>query len=287
MVIFNTETEIYMKKCWLNNKTVIVTGASSGIGRGITVKLIKEYNCTVFGIARSEEKMKSLVSELGEYADRLSYRLFDVSKRENWKSYAEYIKKSGIKPDILINNAGILPEFKSFDHFSTEEIENTIGINFYGAVYSMKELLPLILESPSPAIINIDSSAALMPLAGTSVYSASKAALKALTEAIREELRGRCYVGVICPGFTDTDIFRSQNLNEKREEKIIRAVSTSLDFAVKRIIKSIRKRRELTVIGADAQFMKIFGRLMPVKGGRAVSAILKKSGFKLFDGVYK
>ena len=276
-----------MKKCWLNNKTVIVTGASSGIGRGITVKLIKEYNCTVLGVARSEEKMKSLVAELGEYGERLSYRLFDVSKRDNWKSYAEYLNENGIKPDILINNAGILPEFKSFERFSAEEFENTIGVNFYGAVYSIKELLPIILESSTPAIINIDSSAALMPLAGTCAYSASKAALKAFTEAVREELRGRCYVGVICPGFTKTDIFRSQNLTEKREEKIIRAVSTSLDYAVRRIIKSIRKRRELTVIGADAQFMKIFGRLMPVKGGRAVSAILKKSGFKLFDGVFK
>ena len=280
-------TEIVMKKCWLNNKTVIVTGASSGIGRGITVKLIKEYNCTVLGVARSEEKMKSLVAELGEYGDRLTYRLFDVSKRDNWKSYAEYLNENGIKPDILINNAGILPEFKSFERFSAEEFENTIGVNFYGAVYSIKELLPIILESSTPAIINIDSSAALMPLAGTCAYSASKAALKAFTEAVREELRGRCYVGIICPGFTKTDIFRSQNLTEKREEKIIRAVSTSLDYAVKRIIKSIRKRRELTVIGADAQFMKIFGRLMPVKGGRAVSAILKKSGFKLFDGVFK
>ncbi len=276
-----------MKKCWLNNKTVIVTGASSGIGRGITVKLIKEYNCTVLGVARSEEKMKSLVAELGEYGERLSYRLFDVSKRDNWKSYAEYLNENGIKPDILINNAGILPEFKSFERFSAEEFENTIGVNFYGAVYSIKELLPIILESSTPAIINIDSSAALMPLAGTCAYSASKAALKAFTEAVREELRGRCYVGVICPGFTKTDIFRSQNLTEKREEKIIRAVSTSLDYAVKRIIKSIRKRRELTVIGADAQFMKIFGRLMPVKGGRAVSTILKQSGFKLFDGVFK
>lgn len=276
-----------MKKCWLNNKTVIVTGASSGIGRGITVKLIKEYNCTVLGVARSEEKMKSLLAELGEYGERLSYRLFDVSKRDNWKSYAEHLQEKGIKPDILFNNAGILPEFKSFERFSAEEFENTIGVNFYGAVYSIKELLPIILESSTPAIINIDSSAALMPLAGTCAYSASKAALKAFTEAVREELRGRCYVGVICPGFTKTDIFRSQNLTEKREEKIIRAVSTSLDYAVKRIIKSIRKRRELTVIGADAQFMKIFGRLMPVKGGKAVSAILKKSGFKLFDGVFK
>lgn len=271
-----------MKNNWLNDKTVIITGASSGIGRGIALKLIKEYNCRVLGIARSEKKMKSLFAELGSDVEKFSYRLFDVSKRENWENYLEYLTANGIKPDILINNAGVLPEFKKAESCSAEEIEKTMNINFYGAFYSFKALLPLILESPSPAIINIDSSAAFMSLAGTSAYSASKAALKAFTEALREELRGRCYIGLICPGFTKTDIFRSQNLTEQRERKIINTVSTSLDYAVKRIVKSIEKRRELTVIGTDAQFMKLLGRIMPVSGGRIISTILKKSGFKLF-----
>lgn len=274
-----------MKDNLLYNKTVIITGASSGIGRGIAEKLIKEYNCTVLGIARSKEKMESLSEELEQYAEKFSYSLFDVSNKENWKNYHSYLTENGIKPDILINSAGILPEFKKAENFSVEEIERTMNINFYGAVYSMKELLPLILKSSTPAVVNIDSSAAFMPLAGTSVYSASKAALKAFTEAAREELRGRCYVGLICPGFTKTDIFRSQNLTEEREQKIINAVSTSCDYAVKRIVKSIAKKRELTVIGTDAQFMKHIARIIPVKGGRMISTILKKSGFKLFDGL--
>ena len=274
-----------MKNNRLNNKTVIITGASSGIGRGIAIKLIKEYNCTVLGIARSKEKMERLSAELGTKTEKFSYCLFDVSSKENWKNYRLYLEEKGIKPDILINNAGILPEFKKAENIFVEEIEDTMNINFYGAVYSVKELLPLILKSSTPAVVNIDSSAALMPLAGTAAYSASKAALKAFTEAIREELRGRCYVGLICPGFTKTDIFRSQNLTEKREEKIIRIISTSCDYAVNRIVKSIARKRELTVIGTDAQFMKLMGKIMPVKGGKLISAILKKSGFKLFDGL--
>ena len=274
-----------MKNNRLNNKTVIITGASSGIGRGIAIKLIKEYNCTVLGIARSKEKMERLSAELGTKTEKFSYCLFDVSSKENWKNYRLYLEEKGIKPDILINNAGILPEFKKAENIFVEEIEDTMNINFYGAVYSVKELLPLILKSSTPAVVNIDSSAALMPLAGTAAYSASKAALKAFTEAIREELRGRCYVGLICPGFTKTDIFRSQNLTEKREEKIIRIISTSCDYAVNRIVKSIARKRELTVIGTDAQFMKLMGKIMPVKGGRIISAILKKSGFKLFNGL--
>ena len=190
---------IIMNKNWINDKTVVVTGASGGMGKGIAVKLINEHNCTVIGIARSEEKMKKVVEELGENASSFTYKLFDVSSEQNWIDFADELKQNGTKIDVLINNAGVLPKFDRFQNYTIEEIKKAMDINFYSAVYSMHALLPMLLESESPAIINVDSSAALMSLAGTSVYSASKSALKAMTESIREELRGKCYVGIICP----------------------------------------------------------------------------------------
>ena len=276
-----------MDKNWLDNKTVIVTGASSGMGKGITEKLIKEHGCTVLGVARSQQKMEALVAELGEYANKFSYQLFDVSDRANWDNYLNYLNENNIKPDILINNAGILPKFDKFQHYSIEDIEKAMNINFYSAVYSMHALLPLLLESPSPAIINIDSSAALMSLAGTSVYSASKAALKSLTESMREELRGKCYVGIVCPGFTKTDIFRNQSSSDEKAQKMLNMVSTSCDTMVKWIMNGIKKQHELMVFGMDAAFMNYFGRLLPVLGGRLFSAVMKMSKLPLFDGVFK
>lgn len=276
-----------MDKNWLDNKTVIVTGASSGMGKGITEKLIKEHGCTVLGVARSQQKMEALVAELGEYANKFSYQLFDVSDRANWDNYLNYLNENNIKPDILINNAGILPKFDKFQHYSIEDIEKAMNINFYSAVYSMHALLPLLLESPAPAIINIDSSAALMSLAGTSVYSASKAALKSLTESMREELRGKCYVGIVCPGFTKTDIFRNQSSSDEKAQKMLNMVSTSCDTMVKWIMNGIKKQHELMVFGMDAAFMNYFGRLLPVQGGRLFSAVMKMSKLPLFDGVFK
>ena len=276
-----------MDKNWLDNKTVIVTGASSGMGKGITEKLIKEHGCTVLGVARSQQKMEALVAELGEYADKFSYQLFDVSDRANWDNYLNYLNENNIKPDILINNAGILPKFDKFQHYSIEDIEKAMNINFYSAVYSMHALLPLLLESPSPAIINIDSSAALMSLAGTSGYSASKAALKSLTESMREELRGTCYVGIVCPGFTKTDIFRNQSSSDEKAQKMLNMVSTSCDTMVKWIMNGINKQHELMVFGMDAAFMNYFGRLLPVQGGRLFSAVMKMSKLPLFDGIFK
>lgn len=276
-----------MDQNWLNNKIVIVTGASSGMGKGITEKLIKEHGCTVLGVARSQQKMEALVAELGEYADKFSYQLFDVSDRANWDNYLAYLQENNIQPDVLINNAGILPKFDKFQHYSIEEIEKAMNINFYSAVYSMHALLPLLLKSSSPAIINIDSSAALMSLAGTSVYSASKAALKSLTESMREELRGKCYVGIVCPGFTKTDIFRNQGSSDEKAQKMLNMVSTSCDRMVNLIMNGISKQHSLMVFGMDAAFMNYFGRLLPVQGGRLFSAVMKMSKLPLFDGIFK
>ncbi len=272
---------------WINGKTVIVTGASGGMGKGIAESLIKDHGCTVIGIARSEEKMKKVVEDLGPFADRFSYRLFDVSIEKNWLDFVKYLNDNDIHPDVLVNNAGILPKFDRFQNYSIEYIEKAMNINFYSAVYSIHALLPILLESPSPAIINVDSSAALMTLAGTSVYSASKAALKSLTEALREELRGKCYVGIICPGFTKTDIFRDQASTDDKGQKALNMVSTSCDRMVKMIMTDIKLRRPLGVHGFDAAFMNYFGRIMPVQGGRLFSTVMKMSKLPLFDPVFK
>ena len=275
-----------MGQCWIDNKTVVITGASAGIGKGITEKLIKKHNCKVIGNARSKEKTEKFVEELGEYAKNFSYKLFDVSVKENWFEFADYLKENDIKPDVLINNAGILPKFNKTQNYSIEEIESVMNINFYSAVYSINALLPMILESSTPAVINVASSAALMSLAGTSTYSASKGALKSFTESLREELRGKCYVTVICPGFTKTDIFRNQE-NTGKGEKMINAISTDCDRMVNMIVNGIENKKELMVFGFDAQFMKIFGRVTPVTGGRLFSAVMKASKLPLFDNVFK
>lgn len=276
-----------MDKNWMNGKIVIVTGASGGMGKGIAEALIKDHGCTVIGIARSEEKMKKVIEDLGSYANQFSYQLFDVSVEKNWADFVTYLDENGIQPDILVNNAGILPKFNKFQNYTVEEIERAMNINFYAAVYSTHALLPVILRSPTPGIINIDSSAALMSLAGTSVYSASKAALKSLTESLREELRGKCYVGIVCPGFTKTDIFRDQDSSDAKGQKMLNAVSTSCGKMVRLIMNDIETKRPLGVHGFDAAFMNYFGRIMPVLGGRLFSSVMKISKLPLFDPVFK
>ena len=277
-----------MSSCWLQGKTVVVTGASGGMGAGIAATLIKKHGCTVIGIARNERKILNFINELGEEnAKRFSYRLFDVSVRENWESFAKELEEENIAVDVLINNAGILPKFKRFDRYSYEEIERAMNINFYSCIYSVKTMLPILQKSSSPAIINIDSSAALMTLAGTSVYSASKAALKSYTEALRLEFAGKIYVGMVCPGFTKTDIFSGQgDVGKGRGSKIIEMVSTDCDKMVKMIMFGIERKMPMQVRGMDAHAMSICNRLLPVAGSKLYSTIMKAAKVDIFDEVF-
>lgn len=275
---------------WLKNTTVIVTGASGGIGKGIAIELIKKYNCRVIGIARNEEKMKKVINELGADAKRFRYRLFDVSKEENWDEFASWLRENKIKPDVLINNAGILPKFARFDKYSIDYIRSAMDINFYAAVYSMHYIMPIILESKKAAVVNIASSAALCSLAGTTVYTASKAAVKGLTEAIREEYRGKCYVGLVCPGFTKTDIFSNQGAEGSAQSSAAVAamnmISSSCDGMVNKIVHGISRKKELMIFGADAKLMSEGNKLAAVKTSMISSKVMKLSGIPLFSDIF-
>ncbi|MBR6568038.1 MAG: SDR family NAD(P)-dependent oxidoreductase [Clostridia bacterium] len=277
-----------MNNCWYDNKTVILTGASSGIGKDLTERLIKEHGCRVIGIARNEERLLKLKSSLGDKGDRFTYYTFDVSVKENWEGFAETVRNENIRPDILINNAGILPKFDRFLNYTVEELDKAMHINFYSCLYSMNALMPVILESDSASVVNIASSAALCSLAGTSVYSASKAALKSLTDAVREEYRKECYIGLVCPGFTKTNIFSNQGAAiESKAQKAMDFISTDCDRMCNLILRGMKNKRADMVFGVDAHLMSVGNKLLGTVCSHASSAVMKASGIELFARVFK
>lgn len=275
-----------MNKCWFDYKTVILSGASSGIGKGIAERLIRDHGCKVIGIARNEERLLNFKRELGDKGDNFSYYTFDVSEESKWQEFARTLEKENIKPDMLINNAGILPKFDKFVNYTVDEIKKAMEINFFSCIYSMKALMPLILESDSAAVVNVASSAALCSLAGTSVYSASKAALKGFTEAMREEHRDNCYVALICPGFTKTNIFRNQAESSSKSQKAMDLISTDCDKMVDSIIKGIWKKRDKMVFGMDAHFMDKGYKFLGTKCSLVSSKVMKLSKLEMFENIF-
>lgn len=268
---------------WIEGKTVLITGASSGIGRVLTVKFIKEYNCKVIGIGQSEPKMMSIKDELSYQRDDFKYKIFDVSKAENWEQLAWELNERNIVVDILINNAGMLLPFDKSIKYSEEQVAECMDVNFHACRYSINNMLPILRRSTMPAIINISSSGALAPIVGTSIYSASKAALKAYTEVLIGELGREMYIGYVCPGVVKTDIFRNQYFIS--DNKLIRMVSTSADKMASKIIKKIIKQKSRIIIGKDAKFMNFTSKFFPILGLKVYEIIIKGSKIRMFENV--
>ena len=268
-----------MKRLDYKGKVAIVTGASSGIGKSIAYRLIKKYGCTVYAIARNEEKLEKCKSDLGELSDKYIVFPMDVSKKDSWQSLADSLKSENVDVDILINCAGVLPEFKEFKNVAIEDFEKTININFMSQVYGTYSILPLILKGG--AIVNVSSSSALCPFSLVSAYTASKSASMHFTTAIAQELKS-ISVSAVMPGFVKTDIMRDQDINE-REAKLIKKVSSDCEKTVSKILRRVRRRRRRIVVGADAHLMSFLYRFFPRLAPRLISWFLKKSGLELFN----
>lgn len=270
---------------WLENEYVILTGASGGIGRELCKLLIQECGARVIGVGRSEEKMLSLQAELGGKANLFSYRLFDVSRLENWENFKNELLESQISPKLLINNAGAFPTFDTLLNAGVETIERIMQNNYFSICYAVDCISPLLqgTEKDLPAIVNIASSAALCTVCGTGAYSASKAAVKAYTEALQMEEKDKKYVGIIYPGTTATDLFRS---DENTQNSALSRVAMPAEKMAKKILKKILKKKKRAVVGWDAKLMNFTAKLMPVKGLFFIRFVMKKSGSKVFKNVY-
>lgn len=274
-----------MSKLDFKGKLFVVSGASSGLGRILTEKLISD-GCKVIGIGRNEAKFVDFKTTLGDKSDMLETEIFDVSDEIGWKNLAAKLAARGAALNGLINCAGVFPPFGKAVDFTVSDIESVMKTNFLSAVYAVKNLLPFLEKSGFPTIVNVSSAAALASIVGTSGYSASKSALKAYTEILAEELRGKAYVGLVMPGFARTDIMRSQNTSFD-EDKLVKKMSMPADRMAGKIFRGIRKKKRRMILGSDAKILNFFYRLMPKTTTRLVAVVLKKSKMKLFDEIFK
>lgn len=274
-----------MSKLDFKGKLFVVSGASSGLGRILTEKLISD-GCKVIGIGRNEAKFDDFKATLGDKSDMLETEIFDVSDEIGWKNLAAKLAARGDALNGLVNCAGVFPPFRKAVDFTVSDIESVLKTNFLSAVYAVKNLLPFLEKSGFPTIVNVSSAAALASIVGTSGYSASKSALKAYTEILAEELRGKAYVGLVMPGFARTDIMRSQNTSFD-EDKLVKKMSMPADRMAGKIFRGIRKKKRRMIFGFDAKILNFFYRLMPKTTTRLVAVVLKKSKMKLFADIFE
>ncbi len=194
-------------------KAVWITGASSGIGKELTLEFARKDE-TVIATSRRVNLIENYKKELGEKESNVIPVELDISDLKSIESfYKKFSKEFFIA--ALINNAGVT-SFKSAKEDSLEEIKRIIEVNLLGAIYSIKKVLPKMIEMNCGTIINILSVVTHKIFLGSSAYSASKAGLLAYTNSLREEIReNNIRIINIIPGATKTPIWNSSVLEKK------------------------------------------------------------------------
>lgn len=274
----------------IDGACVLLSGASSGIGLELARTLVRDHGCRVIGIARREAKLRAAADMINSVAPRAArggyfgYRIFDVTDPDGWRALAHELEDAGIIPDVLINNAGVLPPFARFPlEGGADAVRRVTELNFLSQVYAAEIMLPLIMRSPRGAIVNVSSSASLCALPGCAAYSASKAASRAFTEALASEYRGRLYITSVCPSFTKTPIF---DLQKPEIEKFLR-FSASPEQMAKKILSGIRRGQSLIVRGADAHAMSAVYRIAGTAGEGLCASILRIFGGTAFSECFE
>ena len=276
---------------WLFNKKVLITGASSGIGKEITKILINKYNCHVLGVNRSEDKLIAFKQELADKQDNFDYYPMDASKLENWQSLYQKLVDNNQTIDILINNAGMMHPFMRFDKIDFDQINKVIDINFYSAVYSTKIFMPMLLKSESGAIVNISSASALCNIPGVSIYSASKSALRAFSETISYEYRKQLYISTVMPGFAKTNLFYSKDNSKQivaeKDDNLISKFCMPVEKMARKIVGKLKRKRRRVVVGLDAKFVNFMHKLMPQTTTKLVGGVFKATKLDTFQDIFE
>ena len=189
-----------------HGKTVLITGASSGIGREAAVKFAKRGANLVL-VARRKDLLELLAADLNEFDTTTFVCKCDVSKKEEVQDMVKATLGRFGTVDILVNNAGFAV-YGPVGDLSIDEIESQMETNYLGMVYCVKSLLPSMLQNGSGHIVNVASVAASFGLPGIASYCATKHAMLGFSEGLKHELQGTGVgITVVSPIMVRTSFF--------------------------------------------------------------------------------
>lgn len=171
---------------YLQNKTAIITGASSGLGAA-SARALSALGVRVVAAALDQKGLDAIVSELKATGGEAVGRVSDVTKLEDMKALAQFAQDSFGSVDILINNAGLML-FSSWVDLAVDDWENMINVNIKGYLNGVAAVLPFMLKQKSGQILNMDSVAGHQVGPSAGVYSSTKFFVQAMTESMRKEL---------------------------------------------------------------------------------------------------
>lgn len=262
----------------LKNKIVVITGASSGIGKALAEEMAKRGANLVLG-ARQYVTLCQITAELQEkYHIRALAVQADVSKEEDCKTLIDQATLTFGKIDVLINNAGLSMRalFKDVD---LSVLKNLMDVNFWGTVYCTKYALPEILKTEG-SIVGVSSIAGYRGLPGRTGYSSSKFAMNGFMESLRTELlKTGVHVMVACPGFTTSNIrfaALSQDGNAHGETSMEEGKMMSAEEVAERICDGITTRKRTLIMTKQGKLAVWVNKLLPAFADKKVFDLFAK-----------
>lgn len=234
--------------------TAFVTGASSGLGRGLAARLAGA-GWAVGLAARRRPRLEELEAEIRDLGGRAGVYPCDVGVREEVRGAVEACAAELGPVDLLVANAGV-SEMTEVDDFRAEDVERIMRVNFLGAVYAVEAVLPGMLERDRGHLVGVGSLAGYGGLPRTAAYSASKGALHNLFESLRLDLRPTGVdVTFITPGYVDTPM---TEVNDHAMPFLVDA-----DEAVERMAAAIEGRRRMLAFPRPLASLVWLGQVFP------------------------
>ena len=268
------------------NSVAAITGAASGIGRALAVRLAEEKIAGLAICDVNEQGLTETSEMVRQHGVPVSQHLVDTSKLEQIEKFkAEILEKHG-RVTHLINNAGV-GLLGTFEQISLADFEWLMNINFWGVVYGCKVFLPILKEQEMAHIVNLSSVFGFIAPPEQTAYCASKFAVRGFTEALRHELEGtNVRVSSVHPGGIKTNIARNSRLGAETPEAyktqgvdfFDEVAQTTPEKAAETILRGIKAENPRILIGKDAYAINYISRLFPKKYLRVLE---KLAGHKL------
>lgn len=199
----------------IEGKVVAITGASSGIGEA-TARLLAQKGARVVLGARRTDRLEALVAAIREAGGTAEFRALDVTQRDSMEAFIGFAQSTFGRVDVIVNNAGVMP-LSPLDALKIDEWNQMIDVNIRGVLHGIAAGLPIMQRQGAGQFVNISSIGGHAVYPTAAVYCATKFAVLAISEGLRQEVGSAIRVTVVSPGVTESELGESISDPEARE----------------------------------------------------------------------
>lgn len=246
-------------------KVIVVIGGGNGIGRQVVLELLRR-GARVAAVDIRQEALDDTAAH-ADAGNRLATFRVDITDRAAVHALPDQVVEAFGQVDGLVNVAGIIQPFVRLADLDFEAIERVIDVNLYGTLHTVKAFLPLLLARPAAHVTNVSSMGGFLPVPGQTIYGASKAAVKLMTEGLYAELlETDVGVSVVFPGAVKTDITANSGVDTPGtggSAESSKFPTTEPDDAARIIVDGIESNRFHVYVGRDSRLLNLLNRLAP------------------------